>query len=334
MFLGHIEQFSSSLNESTRTQPEVASSLQRIAGDTRSRERYLDFARDVDRSDIRARMVKLAGSLGWLDAKGLHEELTGAVADILARKTLTTADVDFVCALNDKRELDAPRGAFGLSATPLADPGHAGALACLGSADDHVRMLAALAGNDLNAVQIAQVYLARRPLRDAAEIRQIATAIGRMPDGEAKVIALETLARHYVSDRESIEAIASGSRRTTSLAVQRAIAGILLRADLAKPIARNCCARSPSIGCARRTAATSSTCSRGGCRARRRPSSPSWISASPRPTDVPPTPARPRSPRRPSATGAGSARVTPRFTAAIGLPAHGRARRADSPSTP
>jgi hypothetical protein len=93
-------------------------------------------------------------------------------------------------------------------------------------------MLAALAGNDLNAVQIAQVYLGRRPLRDPAEIRQLALAIGRMPDSEAKVIALETLARHYVSDRESIEAIASGFPRTTSLAVQRAIAGILLRADL------------------------------------------------------------------------------------------------------
>jgi hypothetical protein len=233
MFLGHIEQFSSALSEATRAQPEVATSLQRIAGDSRSRERYLDFVRDVERSDIRARMVKLAGSLGWLDAKGLHEELTGAVADVLARKTLTTADVDFVCALNDKREIDAPRGAFGLSAAQLADPGHAGALACLGSADDHARMLAALASNDLNAVQIAQVYLGRRPLRDAAEIRQLALNVGRMPDGEGKVIALETLARHYVSDRESIEAIASGFARTTSLAVQRAIAGILLRADLA-----------------------------------------------------------------------------------------------------
>ena len=146
---------------------------------------------------------------------------------------MTTADVDFVCALNDKRELDAPRGAFGLSAAQLADPGHAGALACLGSADDHARMLAALAGNDFNAVQVAQVYLGRRPLREAAEIRQVALGVGRMPDGEAKVIALETLARHYVSDRESIEAIASGFSRTTSLAVQRAIAGILLRADLA-----------------------------------------------------------------------------------------------------
>jgi hypothetical protein len=69
-------------------------------------------------------------------------------------------------------------------------------------------------------------------LRDVAELREASIAVSGLPDGEAKVVALETLAHQYVSDRESIEAIAQAFPRSNSLAVQRAIAGILVRADL------------------------------------------------------------------------------------------------------
>jgi hypothetical protein len=93
-------------------------------------------------------------------------------------------------------------------------------------------MLAALSSPDVRDVQVAQVYFRHRPIADVSEMRLAATGISRMPESEAKVIALETLARHYLTDRESIQELAKAFPRTESINVQRAIAGILLRADL------------------------------------------------------------------------------------------------------
>jgi hypothetical protein len=232
MFLQHIEKFSSSMTDAERKNPAVDAGLRRIAEDKPARERYLAFAREMDRPEIRARMVKLAGSLEWLTAEGLREELVGVTKSVLAQRTLTTADVDFVCGLNERNQLDTPREQFGLSQALLGDAGHSAALACLGSADDHARQLAALSSRDARDVQIAQVYFRHRPISDVGELRVVAGEISRMPESEAKVVALETLSRHYLTDRETITALASAFPRTESVTVQRAIAGILLRADL------------------------------------------------------------------------------------------------------
>ena len=35
-----------------------------------ARDRYLRFAEDADRPQIRARMIQLAGTLGWLSPAG------------------------------------------------------------------------------------------------------------------------------------------------------------------------------------------------------------------------------------------------------------------------
>ena len=59
-----------------------------------------------------------------------------------------------------------------------------------------------------------------------------------MSNADAQVRALDTLARHQLSDRESLEAVTSLFPVAKSLDVQRAIAGILIRADyqtFAKP---------------------------------------------------------------------------------------------------
>jgi hypothetical protein len=231
MFLQHIEKFESSLNPAERKSPQVDAGLRSIAGDDAARTRYLDFARETERPDIRARMVKLANNLGWLDTTALRDELVGVTTDLLARRTLTSADVDFVCALNAKGQLDTPRDRYQLSAAQLNDPGHSAALACLGNADEHARQLVALSSPDTHDVQIAQVYFRHRPIREVSELRLASNDISRMPESEAKVIALETLARHYMSDRESLAALAGAFPRAESVNVQRAIAGILLRAD-------------------------------------------------------------------------------------------------------
>ena len=48
---------------------------------------------------------------------------------------------------------------------------------------------------------------------------------------DAQVKALHALARHELADRESLDALAESFRLTKSLEVQRAIAGVLVRAD-------------------------------------------------------------------------------------------------------
>ena len=232
MFRAHIERFQSSLAPEERKSAAVDAGLARIANDDTARRRFIEFARETERPDIRARMVKLAGRLGWLSDAALRDELVGVTVDLLARRALSTADVDFVCTLNENKALDTPRERFRLSQAQLADPGHSAALACLGNAEEHARQLTALASTNLDDVQIAQVYFRHRPIREVSELRLVTNDISRMPESEAKVIALETLARHYLSDHESIVQLASAYPRTGSIGVQRAIAGILLRADL------------------------------------------------------------------------------------------------------
>jgi hypothetical protein len=231
MFMQHVEKFESSLSPAERQARDVDAGLRRIANDASASARFLEFARATERPEIRARMVKLAANLGWLTDSALREELVGVTVDLLARKTLTPADVDFVCTLNAKNQLDTPRERYSLSVAQLADTGHGAALACLGNSDEHTRQLLALSSADAHDVQIAQVYFRHRPIREVSELRLAATEISRMPESDAKVIALETLARHYLSDRQSVQALASVFPRTESVNVQRAIAGILLRAD-------------------------------------------------------------------------------------------------------
>jgi len=64
-------------------------------------------------------------------------------------------------------------------------------------------------------------------------LRSVATSIARMNGSEAQVHALDTLATYALSDRESLEALSRLLLAATSVNVQRAIAGVLVRADYA-----------------------------------------------------------------------------------------------------
>jgi hypothetical protein len=191
----------------------------------------------MDRPEIRSRLTVLARRLGWLDIEEQQQELLGVVASVMARKTLTTNDVDFVCRLNEDRNLDSPVEQFKLTPAQAADAGHSAALACLGSPDDRARMMVELTSRNASDVEVAQVYFGRRPLTEASELRLAAVDIALMKESPAKVVALETLARHYVSDPEALDALVRAFPQSESVGVQRAIAGILLRSDF-KAIAR------------------------------------------------------------------------------------------------
>jgi hypothetical protein len=231
MFLDRIEKYAASLSEAERHTPAVAQVLDAIARDTAARTRYLEFARDADQPAVRARMIALAGNLGWLSPSEKRAELMRMVGDQLARDAISPADVDLVCTLNKDHELDQELRSLQLSPVQANKVAHAAVLACLGNTEAHARVLGALTSPDDEDVQIAQAYLHRRPIADAAELRGVATGVVRMNGSDAQVHALDTLARLSLSDRESLEALARLFPLAKSLTVQRAIAGILVRSD-------------------------------------------------------------------------------------------------------
>jgi hypothetical protein len=106
----------------------------------------------------------------------------------------------------------------------------AAAMACLGSAEAHARVVRALTGTNAEDIAIAKAYLRHRPLADA-ELRAIAAGIARMPASDAQVRALETLAQQRLADPESLREVARLFPVARSVHVQRAIASVLIRSD-------------------------------------------------------------------------------------------------------
>src|SRR4029450_5904140 len=129
---------------------------------------------------IRARMIELAGTLGWLSPADQRAEVIRMIGDLLAGRSVGAADVDLVCSLNKDHELDQERHLLSLSPSQADKVTHAAALACLGSAEGRARVLQALTSRDEAEVQIAVVYLRHRPITDVAELRVVASGITRM----------------------------------------------------------------------------------------------------------------------------------------------------------
>jgi hypothetical protein len=231
MFLDYIERYMASLTESELRTPAVAKALDSIARDEAARKRYLDFARDADQPAVRARMIELAGNLGWLSPMEKRAELIRMIADRIASDAVTPAEVDLVCALNKDGELGQERYRLQLSPAQADKAADAAVLACLGDGVAHARVLLALTSPNDEDVQIAQIYLRHQPIADATELRGVATGIARMNGSDAQVRALETLASYHLSDRESLQELTRLFPQAKSVNVQRAIAGILIRSD-------------------------------------------------------------------------------------------------------
>jgi hypothetical protein len=231
LFGERIAQFFAALTDAERQSPDFGAALEQIARDTVARDRYLAFARNADSPARRARMVNLAGPLGWLAPAPQRDELMRMIGDLLAGNSISAADVDLICALNKDHALDgalpqvqsAPMGADSVA--------HAATLACLGSADHRARVLLALVSVDANDARIAQVYLQHRLISDVDELRALAAAIARMTGPEGQVRALDALARQYVSDAGILDELARLFPLAKSVNVQRAIAGIMIRSD-------------------------------------------------------------------------------------------------------
>jgi len=160
------------------------------------------------------------------------------IGDLIARRTIAAAEIGLICSLNGNHELDEESYRLALSRSQADEVTNAAALACLGSAEGRARVLLALTSQVDAEVKISEVYLGQRPITDVDEIRVVASGITRMTGSGAQVRALDTLARHRLSDRQSLDDLALLFPVTESIDVQRAIAAVLIRSDyqmLSKP---------------------------------------------------------------------------------------------------
>jgi hypothetical protein len=238
MFLDRIETLFASLSASERESPPFVEALAAISRDSAARDRYLRFAEDADLSRTRARMIELAGELGWLTPTKQRAELARMVGDMIERGSVGPSDIELFCSLNKDHRLDEARDRIRPTGAQVDKVNNAAALACLGSVEARTRVLRALTSPNDADVQLAQVYLGHRPITDVDELRGIASGIARMPGSGAQIRALDTLARHRLSDDQSIKELARLFPAASSVDVQRAIASVLIRADyqaIAKP---------------------------------------------------------------------------------------------------
>ena len=227
VFLDEIEGFVSTLNQSERQQQETAAALDDVAQDRDTRSRFLQFARDADQPVVRVRMIGVAHALGWLSAEERRAELRQLVEELLARPSLAASDVDTICSLDD----DVSLGDANASLQSVERVDHAAALACMGSREDHQRMLRALTSSSADDMRMAEVYFRHRPIADRRELQEAAAAIARMSASELQARAIEILGQHRLSDGESLEALTRLFPLARSIDVQRAIAGLIIRAD-------------------------------------------------------------------------------------------------------
>jgi hypothetical protein len=234
MAFASIERFFATRGEAERADPTFVAAMQRLAADVATRESYLAVTRATSDPALRLRMIELARTLGWLDEPQHRAEQIHLVRDLFAAPVMTYGEVDLVCALG-VRPLDHPGSDHFSSArksglTPGLQVAHAAASACLGSGESRGRVLRALASPQEEEVQLAQAYLRHRPITDGAELRAVAAEIARMKSPQAQARAIETLARQHVSDPQVLDELARLFARSSSLAVQRAIAEVFVRA--------------------------------------------------------------------------------------------------------
>ncbi len=231
VFLDRIQRTTAALDDGTRQTPQVAMALDAITRDSAVRQRYLTFARDADEPVVRARMVNLAHDLGWLSTDERLNELANMFGQRLAQGAVGTTEIDLACGLNPAHEIDAAFERLWAPQNKPDDVARAAVRACLGSAEGLARTMQALLSPVDADVRLAQTYLRHRPISDVGDLRQLAAGIAAMPASEAQVRALETLGRHYLSDRRILDSLTRLYTETSSWPVQAAIAGILIRAD-------------------------------------------------------------------------------------------------------
>ena len=222
-YLDHLEQVLRGVREDDR-----AAELAAIAADRATRDRFLAQATAQPDPALRVRLIALAHAVGWLDAQEQHAAWGRLLAERLDRGG-DAADVALACRLGRDRALagEIPRlQAAGRSAARDA------MLACIGDDASRDAVIDALLQGRADEQEIAAVFLRHRPLDDADEYRSVVQGIARLASPDAQVRALGALAGRVVPDADSVASLAATFASTRSLAVQRGVAGAMLRADV------------------------------------------------------------------------------------------------------
>jgi hypothetical protein len=230
MYLDRLDTLTAPLPGATLS-ADAAAARAELADDADAQRRFLVVARDADDLATASRMLDIAQRIGWLSADRRREEFVRVVDARARRGAVGAADIDVICASNVRRELDSAAAALNPRSAYADTAGNAAALACLGHPERRARALRALTSDDEQDARIAQVYLRYQPVDDVAELRSLTAAVARMSGGGAQVRALDALAALRVADRESLDTLARLYPRARSPGIQRAIAGVLIRAD-------------------------------------------------------------------------------------------------------
>jgi hypothetical protein len=234
MFLDRLERYAAARHVAPEDDPDLAREETALARDEAARARFLAFARAADDPSARARMIALAGNLHWLTRDERRTELARMIGEIMARNAAGPAEVDLVCRLDRDGDFDGGIDDIEVDVGEVADSvGNSALRACLGDGADRTRMLEALVGDSAGDAQIAQAYLRYQPIEDPAEMRTVVADIARMADDQAQARALAAIGRHRLSDPESLATLTRLFPAAPSGDVQRAIAGVLIRADYA-----------------------------------------------------------------------------------------------------
>ena len=162
MFLERIEGLFASLTEAERQEPAFARRSRR-SRTTPSCGIASCASPKTPISPIRARMIQLAASLGWLSPAEMHAELMRMIGELIGRDAVGAPEVDMICSLNKDHELDGERDRLSVSPAAASRVSTAAVQACLGSADGRARVLQALTDGVDADVRIADVFLATGP---------------------------------------------------------------------------------------------------------------------------------------------------------------------------
>jgi hypothetical protein len=242
MFLDAIERWSATLGADARAEPASAAAFDAIASDAEARDRFLAFARDADDPSLRVRMVALAGRLGWLAPADERADFARMVVERAGRGTLGSVDVELACRRGADPELAAEIDRQA-SAARRDSAALAAVRACAGSADGHAACCERWSTGAPTTSRSHRSTCATARSSSPASCARWRRAIAKRSAGDAQVRALDALASHRLSDPESVAAIAARFPLAGSLEAQRAIAGILIRADTAS-LARDDLAKS------------------------------------------------------------------------------------------
>lgn len=206
--------------------PSVDAALTALGSDEGAQARYLALARAAGSAAERARMLALAGALGWLAPVERRDESAALAADLVAAGTPGIDEVAVACELAQS----AGSVPTGTARAAASDPARTAILACLGDAAAGDEVLELLANGREDDVRIVQPALRRLLAADPARQRATLRRIVSMPAVPAQARALAAMARLPVTDPEALRGLEGAYAGATAPELREAIAEVFLRA--------------------------------------------------------------------------------------------------------